>query len=331
MCPFRELMAWLYQHSNVILSQRVFENKTRVEHYAVLPDNVALVITSTRWAEIYALKSLNKTALLRVQLNAPAHAVAFDENTFCVLSDNGSVRFFAQEKKKPTAKFLQTASQQLNIQCKKLFGSMLTVHGKPVLVVLADDKRSVAFCTPEEIAYLNIDLARHASSPITKMSSDPSQDCFLLSFEDKSLASCRLEFAGKYSSKLTSFPAADLHCLNNNCLATVTHEQNHLHLHDLHSKAAPVPIELENRCEQLCLNATGEYVFALVQPRVLCMFRVKDRRRLGRLFVYDRVRTMSATDDYIVLSMNDRRLLTLLIADPDDPLLPAKIEALPSR
>ncbi|CAF0737665.1 unnamed protein product [Adineta steineri] len=36
-------------------------------------------------------------------------------------------------------------------------------------------------------------------------------------------------------------------------------------------------------------------------------------------------------NDFLVLAMNDRRLLTLMIADPDDSTVQAKIQALPSR
>ncbi|CAF3525513.1 unnamed protein product [Adineta steineri] len=40
---------------------------------------------------------------------------------------------------------------------------------------------------------------------------------------------------------------------------------------------------------------------------------------------------MTACNDFIILAMNDRRLLTLMIADPDDTMLQSKIQALPSR
>jgi hypothetical protein len=61
------------------------------------------------------------------------------------------------------------------------------------------------------------------------------------------------------------------------------------------------------------------------------MYRVKDRRQLGRLYAYDSVAKMIASKDFVILGMNDRRLLTLMIADPDDPELQSKIQALPSR
>ena len=40
---------------------------------------------------------------------------------------------------------------------------------------------------------------------------------------------------------------------------------------------------------------------------------------------------MVADNDFIVLAMNDRRLLTLMIADPNNLTVQAKIQALPSR
>ena len=58
------------------------------------------------------------------------------------------------------------------------------------------------------------------------------------------------------------------------------------------------------------------------------MYRVADRRQLAKLFVYDFVAFMTADSDFLVLAMNDRRLLTLMIADPDDATLAARIQAL---
>jgi hypothetical protein len=40
---------------------------------------------------------------------------------------------------------------------------------------------------------------------------------------------------------------------------------------------------------------------------------------------------MIASNDFIILGINNRRLLTLMIADPDDSTLQSKIQALPSR
>ena len=163
------------------------------------------------------------------------------------------------------------------------------------------------------------------------MTSEPSQEVLLFYFENKSLVACQIQSSRSHSYHLTAYDTADIYCLKNNCLATVLNGERLLNLHNIHQSVCHEPILLESLCEQLCLSESGAYLFALVQPRILCMFRVADRRPLGRLFVYDFVSTMVANDEFVVLAMNDRRLLTLMIADPDDPQLQSKIQALPSR
>ncbi|CAF3350113.1 unnamed protein product [Rotaria sp. Silwood2] len=61
------------------------------------------------------------------------------------------------------------------------------------------------------------------------------------------------------------------------------------------------------------------------------MYSIDDGRQMAKLFLYDFVSSMRINDDFVVLAMNDRRLLTLMIADPNDPNIRKKIRALPSR
>ncbi|CAF5010040.1 unnamed protein product, partial [Rotaria magnacalcarata] len=39
---------------------------------------------------------------------------------------------------------------------------------------------------------------------------------------------------------------------------------------------------------------------------------------------------MTADNEFLVLTLNDRRLLTLMIADPNDPTVQTRIQSLPS-
>jgi hypothetical protein len=178
---------------------------------------------------------------------------------------------------------------------------------------------------------MDINFSQSSPSLLLRMTSEKSEENLLFYFENKSLISCRIHLSNENSYYLTPFDIADIYCLKNNCLATAINGENQLNLHNINTCVCHEPIQLENECEQLCLNESGDYVFALVKPRILCMYRVQDRRPLGRLFVYDFVTTMIANNDFIILGMNDRRLLTLMIADPDDPTLQSKIQALPTR
>lgn len=233
--------------------------------------------------------------------------------------------------KKNSLKYEQSSNKQLDIKCCRLLCSMLTLNSKTSLVVLADDERSLAIWTLNDTIYLNIDLSQYSSTHLIRMTGEIKQNVLLLYFQDKSLCSCQIQLSNKISCNLTPFDTADIYALKNNCLATAINGQNQLNLQNIDLCICHEPIQLENECEQLCLNESGDYVFALVKPRVLCMYRVIDRRRLARLFVYDFVTTMTANNDFIILAINDRRLLTLMIADPDDPKLQSKLQALPSR
>jgi hypothetical protein len=330
---FRELTSWLYQHSTSIESRRLFPNSTKIDAYAVLSDTAVLVITNTYWAEVYALQSLNKEPLFRLHLRYPTSVFSFDENTFILITNDGSIRCISQQITKNNVKFNQTSNKQLNITCSRLFTTLLTLNSKQTLIVLDDDQHSLAIYTSNDIIYMNIDLSQYSSSTrLLRMTSEKTEEVILFYFENKSLISCRIQLStNRNSYALTPFDTADMYCLKHNCLATTIHGDNLLNFHNIRSCVCHEPIQLENKCEQLCLNESGEYVFALVKPRILCTYRVKDRRPLGRLFVYDFVTRMIASKDFIVLAMNDRRLLTLLIADPDDPTLQSKIQALPSR
>jgi hypothetical protein len=328
----RELTSWLYQHSTSIESTRLFSNSIKIDNYAVVSDTSVLVITSTYWAEIYSLTTLHKEPIFRLHLRYPTRVFSINDNNFVLITNDGSIRCISQQTNKNNIKFNQTSSKQLNINCSKLVSTIITLNSKQSLIILADDEHSLAIWTGDEVIYMDIDLSQYTSSTrLLRLTSEKSEEILLFYFENKSLLSCQLQLSNENSYQLTPFDTADIYYLKNNCLATAINGENQLNLHNIHSCTCHEPIQLENECEQLCLNNSGNYVFALVKPRVLCMYRVDDRRQLAKLFVYDFVTTMVANNDFIILAMNDRRLLTLMIADPDDPTLQSRIQALPSR
>jgi len=297
----------------------------------MLGDTAVLVITNSYWAEIYALKSLNKESLFRLHLRYPTRVFSFDENTFILITNDGSIRFITQKINKNNIKFNQTLNKQLNIKCSKLFSTILTIDSKISLIILDDNQNSLVICTINDIIYIDINLSQYSSTNLLNITSDKFQENILFYFENKSLLLCQIRLSNKNSYHLIPYNKVDMYCLTNNCLATVINGENQLNLYQINLDISNQTIQLENECEQLCLNQSGDYVFALVKFRILCMYRVKDCRKLGRLFIYDHVTTMIANKDFIILAMNDRRLLTLIIADPHDTTLQSKIKALPSR
>jgi hypothetical protein len=234
-------------------------------------------------------------------------------------------------------KFNQTAKAQLNIQCSMMCSSVVTLDSLEYLVVSADNGQSIAVWTTKRIIYIDVNLSPYLSSSTLRLKSitgERTKDLILLYFDDKSLISCKVKLEQSNDSgslQMKPFGKADKFCLKSHCLATVINGQNHLNLHNIDSSVSREPIQLENECEQLCLNESGTYVFALVKPRVLFMYRTSDRQQLATLFVYDFVSFMAADNDFVVLAMNDRRLLTLMIADPNDLTIQTKIQSLPSR
>jgi len=325
---YRELTTWLYQHSTAIESRRQFSDTSTIENYAVLEDKAILIITNNYSAEVYGLKSLHKEPLFRLHLRQPTSAFAFDEKSFILITNDGSVRLVTQETTGKSNKFTQTLQKQLEVKCLRLFCSMITIESEPSLVVLNDDQQSLTIWTPKNVKSLNINLEKSPSSTVRllQMTSDPFTDNILFYFENQSLTLYK-----SASSSQTSYDQVNLYSLKKNVLAMITNDHRKLILQNIKSMHTNDPIELPNDCELLCLNESGAYVFTLVKPHSLYMHRVKDGKQIGKLFVYDYVTTMIADNDFIVLGMNDRRLLTLMIADPEDPDLKSKIKALPSR
>jgi hypothetical protein len=232
-------------------------------------------------------------------------------------------------------KFNETVSIQLKIQCSMMFSTVLTLNGLECLIVFADNGQSMAIWTRERIIYVDTNFSAYvSSSQLKSVTGEHTDNLLLLYFHDKTLISSQVNLDKsnkKGSIELTPFDKVDKFCLRKDCLAAYNNGQTQLHLHNIRLCTCYEPIQLDNECQVLCLNESATYVFVLLKPRVLYMYRMEDRRQLAKLFIYDFVTFMTADNEFLVLAMNDRRLLTLMIADPDDPTSQAKIQALPSR
>lgn len=295
-------------------------------------EKAVLLITNTYSIEVYALRSLQKQPLFRLHLRQPTRVFTFDQNTFILVTNDGSARLITQQITGKTVKFNQTLQQQINIQCLRLWCSIVTVESKSSLVVLDDDQRSLVIWTPDNLHTLDINLTSSSPIRLLQMISDPCSSNLLFYFENRLLTLCQLQIlSGNLSFQLTSYESVDRCSLRKNSLVTVNNDEYQLNFYQIDSSNNHGPIELADECLELCLNECGDYTFVLIKPRVLLMYRMKDGRQIGKLFLYDHVTAMVANEDFVVLGMNDRRLLTLMIADPDDSNLQSKIRALPSR
>lgn len=294
----------------------------KIEDFLLFNEQIVAIVTEKHSLEIYSFKSSKNKPIFRLDLRYSARLYPVDERSFFVLTSDGGVLSI-------DSSFQQTSSKHLGISSSKFFGTMCRIESKASLVVLADDRSSVAIWNGETFSSVKIDLSRFASLQLEKFLGEPTEDFLLFHFNDKTLLSSRL--TNSKSSPLVSFGHVDRFAVESQRLVTATNDSTRLDFYSVFSSNSERTIELNGKCEHLCLNASASYVFVVVAPRLLLMYRVNDGRALGRLFLHDFVMTIAADADFLVLAMNDRRLLTLLIADPDDPQLPAKISALPSR
>ena len=74
------------------------------------------------------------------------------------------------------------------------------------------------------------------------------------------------------------------------------------------------------RVSHVTITPDGKYIIFLAGDRLLCMRRYSDNKLLAQYTVYDPVCSLavSTNNHYVLIGTSDRRLLTLVIADPDE-------------
>ncbi|CAF4737356.1 unnamed protein product, partial [Rotaria sp. Silwood1] len=250
---------------------------------------------------------------------------------------NGSLCSIIQESNSDQViEFKQTNDIELKIPCAMMLSTIVTLDPREHLVVFADNLQTIVLWFDRHLLiYIDINQKQYFSSTYLKcISTEQHQNSIVLHFDNRSLVLCQIELdKSKKNGSVNIIPldSVDLFCFKQNCLATMNNKQNRINLYNIHLQVSYKSIELENECEQICLHKSAMYIFILIKPRILNMYRIDDGQQMAKLFLYDFVSSMKVNDDFIVLAMNDRRLLTLMIADPNDPNIQEKIQALPSR
>ena len=76
----------------------------------------------------------------------------------------------------------------------------------------------------------------------------------------------------------------------------------------------------EKWASYVTLTPDGKYIIFLDSDRLLCMRRYSDNKLLAQYTVYDPVCSLAVSTNsrYVIIGTNDKRLLTLVIADPDE-------------
>ncbi|UJR34569.1 hypothetical protein I4U23_027345 [Adineta vaga] len=235
------------------------------------------------------------------------------------------------------SKFIEKTINQLNIQCSMMFSSILTINSSKYLIIIDDIGKSMAIWSNEHIIYINLNISQNVlpfSSYLLSLIGESSQDYISLHFNNRNLILCqvKLEESNKKAYiNMISFDEVDKFCLKKHYLVKFNNNENKLNWYNIILSKYHQSIQMSNEFLQLCMNESSDYIFSLIKPCILYMYRTIDNQQLAKLILYDLASFMVADNDSIVLSMNDRRLLTLMIADPKDPTLTEKIRTLPSR
>ena len=76
----------------------------------------------------------------------------------------------------------------------------------------------------------------------------------------------------------------------------------------------------EKWASHVTLTPDGKYILFLAGDRLLCMRRYSDNKLLAQYTVYDPVCSLAVSTNsrYVIVGTKDKRLLTLVIADPDE-------------
>ena len=79
------------------------------------------------------------------------------------------------------------------------------------------------------------------------------------------------------------------------------------------------------------LSSDSKYVYLIENQFTLKFYRVSDAKKIASTHLYCHVKSITCSDEYISLCMQDKRVISLLIVDPLIPNSSAKIKQLESR
>lgn len=334
---FRELTCWSYKHATSIESKRYYRDGITIADWTLATssndsnDFYVLIGTSNYYLEIYEGKSINKEPVFTTLVRYPSKIFATRTDKYFLLTNNGTVHIISRTMNaEQRTEFSINKHAQLKIPCTMLLGTIITLNSSEYLVVVADNGQSIGILNLENTFYENIQIPAKLNSIL----SDQMLNIVTLHCQDESLITLDIKLntqTNNLSIEANSLEKILKFSLKNNVLATFHSQTHQVLVRSLTSDSPMSKIEFENQCEHICLNDSGEYLFTIIKPRMLYLHRVKDGCQLAKLFLVDLVRSLQADNDFVVMGMSDRRLLTLMIADPQDPKVAEKIKALPSR
>ena len=120
------------------------------------------------------------------------------------------------------------------------------------------------------------------------------------------------------------------------CLCAYSDRTNELFVYNMNGKESfksPVFTKQfnENNLQLACFSSDCDYLATIETPKLLSVFRLKDGKRIAHVPLYSDVYCISMSDHYVVIGMQDKRIISYLLVDPQRPDHKGRIECLDSR
>ena len=87
----------------------------------------------------------------------------------------------------------------------------------------------------------------------------------------------------------------------------------------------------QNKLEFACVSEDCEYLATFEESRLLSIFRLSNSKRIAHVPVYNEINSILMSDHYVVMCMQDKRILSYLLVDPQKPEHSNRIKELDSR
>ncbi len=87
----------------------------------------------------------------------------------------------------------------------------------------------------------------------------------------------------------------------------------------------------DNSLQFACISDDCEYLATVEIPKMLSLYRLSDCKRIAHVPLYNEINSILMSDHYVVMGMQDKRILSYLIVDPLKSDHENRIAALDSR
>jgi hypothetical protein len=86
-----------------------------------------------------------------------------------------------------------------------------------------------------------------------------------------------------------------------------------------------------NKLQFACISDDCEYLATFEESRILSVFRLSNSKRIAHVPIYNEINSILMSDHFVVMCMQDKRILSYLLVDPLKPEHSNRISQLDSR